>query len=360
MTIATITKRTPPREQWTLRDRFLDWLPRAQSSLYIVLVLCLFVLAFLWQRMFIFVPPGHRGVMYRTVYGGTVTDRTWSEGLHVIPPWDKLTLYDLRLQQKTLDFTVLSDEGLQLGVKVTIRYRLEDELLGYLQQDIGPEYFDCLIKPEVESHIRRTFGDRPAHEVYSSGRDVLQEVGQFSLIGRVDKTRAGVVAHYVYVRELKLIQINLPKVVEEAIVEKYHQEQLMLAYRYKLDREEKEADRKRTEAAGIRDFNQIAGKVSYDMLRWRSIDAAESLARSNNSKVIVLGGGQGGMSMQLNVGDEPVRSPAAPVDAAPQKKRPGGKAPPERKAAGAAPPAELLRGQTDDPREAPAEQARAR
>lgn len=323
MTSASVDIRPPNDKRWSLLDRFRAWLPRAQTAVYSALILCLFMLGFLWSRMFMFVPPGCRGVMYRTVYGGTVTTRTWGEGLHVIPPWDKLTVYNIRLQQKTLDFKVLSDEGLTLGVKIAIRFRPEAEMLGHLQKDIGAEYFDCLIKPEVESHIRRTFGGRPAHEVYASGRDVIQEVGQFSLIGRLEKSPAGTVStHYVHVQELKLIQIDLPKVVEDSIVEKYHQEQLMLAYRYKLDREEKEAERKRTEAAGIRDFKQIAGMATPDMLRWRNIDATVELAKSNNSKVIVLGGGQGGMSMQLNLGEDASRTqPEEPN----QKRVPPGK-----------------------------------
>ncbi len=295
----------------TFRERLAHWLNQAQFAIYTVLIIFLLALGVLWPRVVVVVPPGHLGVMYRTVYGGTTTDRIWSEGLHIIPPWDRLTVYDVRLQQRKLDFKVLSDEGLTLGVNVVVRYHPYKEMLGYLQKEIGPDYFESLIQPEIESHIRRTFGGRPAHEVYASVRDVLQEVGQFPLIGKMEKSVAGMVSHpYVYVQEIKLTQIDLPKIVENAIVEKYHQEQLMLAYKYKLEREEKEADRKRTEAAGIRDFNLIAGKISPDMLRWRSIDAALELAKSNNSKVIVLGGGPGNMAMQLNLGDA-ANSPAA-------------------------------------------------
>jgi regulator of protease activity HflC (stomatin/prohibitin superfamily) len=243
-------------------------------------------------------------VMYRTVHGGTVTSRIWGEGLHVIPPWDRMTPYEVRLRQDVVNFKVLSDEGLSLGVQVVVRHRPQEDMLGFLQKDIGPDYFERLIKPEVEAHIRRTFGGRPAHEIYASVRDVLQEMGQFPLLGRAENTEKGTVSRpYLYVQELKLVAIELPKIVEDAILEKYHQEQLMLAYQYKLEKEEKEADRKRTEAAGIRDFNQIAGKISPDMLRWKSIEAALDLAKSNNSKVVVLGGGQSGMMMQLNMGD---------------------------------------------------------
>jgi regulator of protease activity HflC (stomatin/prohibitin superfamily) len=318
----------------SLREHLSEWLTTAQFVLYTLLVLGLLGLGFWWQRVFIMVPPGHRGIMYRTLYGGTITDRSWGEGLHIIPPWDKMTIYDIRLLRKTLDLKVLTDEGLTLGVRVVVRYRPHENLLGQLQRDVGPEYFESLVQPEIEAHVRRTFGGRPAHEVYASMGDVLQELGQFPLIGKIEQTSNGPITHpYLEVQEIKLVEIDLPKIVEETIVEKYHQEQLMLAYKYKLEREAKEAERKRTEAAGIRDFNSIAGKVSADMLRWRSIDAALELAKSNNSKVIVLGGGQNNPALQLNLGDmQPQSGGYAPSESKPpaaEKTPPA----PEKKAA---------------------------
>lgn len=348
MTAATLDEIDSNDREPTSRERLANWLNQAQFAIYTVLVIFLLALGVLWRRVVIVVPPGHQGVMYRTIYGGTKTERMWSEGLHVIPPWDRLTIYDVRLQQRKLDFKVLSDEGLTLGVSVVVRYQPYKEMLGFLQKDIGPDYFESLIQPEIESHIRRTFGGRPAHEVYASVRDVLQEVGQFSLIGKIEKSLSGTVSHpYVHVQEIRLTQIDLPKIVENAIVEKYHQEQLMLAYKYKLEREEKEADRKRTEAAGIRDYNLIAGKISPDMLRWRSIDAALELAKSNNSKVIVLGGGQGNMAMQLNLGDVAGSQAAAEATEKADKKEspiPVVKAP-EPKTAAPEPPAPNKKGE---------------
>src|SRR5581483_4883524 len=179
---------------------------------------------------------------YRTLAGGTVTDRTWSEGLHVIPPWDKMYTYDLRLQRHELHFQVLSDEGLDLGVRIVVEYRPDPDMLGFLHKDIGEDYFANLIQPEIEAHIRKVFGSRPAHEIYASVRDLLQEVSQLSLIGKLSKDGDALAAKpYVFVQALELTQIELPKLVEDAIDEKYHQEQLMLAYRYRLEREEKEA-----------------------------------------------------------------------------------------------------------------------
>lgn len=310
----------------TLYERVVGAIVRAQFVIYTSLVVVLLILSFLWPRIFISIPPGSRGVMFRYFGGGTVTDRVWPEGIHVIPPWDTLTVYEIRLQHKQLAMDVLSKEGLELGVKVTVRYRPNVKLLGYLHQDLGPEYFERLIQPEVEAHLRRTFGSRATQDLFSSSRDVLQELSRVSLLGRENDSDTApdeaTGQPYVFIQELKLTDIELPQVVEAAIAEKYRQEQLMLEYDYKLEREEKEADRKRTEAAGIRDYNLIAGEVSHDLLRWRSIEATTSLATSSNSKVVVLGaGGKGGMQMLLDVdGDDgpkaPEEAPEKPQDKA--------------------------------------------
>lgn len=287
----------------SIRYRFLRRMQAIQFYSYTTLIILLILLAFLWPRIFISVPAGSHGVMYRFFLGGTVTNRIWNEGLRIIPPWDTLTIYETRLQTKTLKFDVLSEEGLNLDVEVSVRFRPNKEMLGFLHQDIGIDYFDRLIEPEVHAHVRRVFGARPAHEIYSSARDFLQELGQIPVLGRLEHVGDdnGVASRpYVVIQELKLMDIKLPDIVQSAIAEKYRQEQLMLEYKYKLDREEKEAERKRTEAAGIRDYNLIAARVSPDLLRWRSIDATLELAKSPNSKVVVLGGNQGAQ-MLLNV-----------------------------------------------------------
>jgi regulator of protease activity HflC (stomatin/prohibitin superfamily) len=285
----------------SIKYRFLERIQALQFYSYTILIVLLLALGFLWPRIFINIPAGSHAVMYRMFAGGTVTNRVWNEGLKIIPPWDSLTIYETRLQTKTIDFDVLSEEGLNLKVKVAVRYRPNREMVGFLHQDIGVDYFERLIEPEVHAHVRRTFGMRPAHEIYSSARDFLQELGQIPVLGRLEETEGAASSRpYVVIQELKLMDIDLPPIVEAAIAEKYRQEQLMLEYKYKLDREEKEAERKRTEAAGIRDYNLIASKVSPDLLRWRSIDATLELAKSPNSKIVVLGGNQGAQ-MLLNV-----------------------------------------------------------
>jgi len=339
--VAWMRKDKPPP---TRADRVWKWLNTFSFYVYTVLVVFLLLLGVLWKRVFITVPPGHHGVMFRQLGEGTVTDKVWGEGLHVIPPWDRLTLYESRLQQQKIRIDILSDEGLTLGINVSIRFRPNHCLLGFLHQDIGPEYYDRLIRPDVEAHVRQTLGNRPAHEIYASAKDVVQELGQVPMITRVgggrdaegnilaptsppdvdesvplrerctDKERR---EGYIELQELKLIDVDLPEIVVTAIAEKYRQEQLMLEYRHRLTREEQEAERKRIEAKGIRDYNAIAGEVSEDLLRWRDVEATTELAKSPSSKVIVLGGGGGGQTPLLfNLGSDATPAPApAPAPA---------------------------------------------
>jgi regulator of protease activity HflC (stomatin/prohibitin superfamily) len=294
-----------------LGERLVKRLDQVQLLAYSALALLLIVLGVIWPRTFIFVPAGHQAVMFRFAQGGVVTDRIWGEGIHVIPPWDTLTDYDCRLQEQTLELEVLSLEGIDMGVTVSVRYRPNLGNLGYLHRDIGQEYFDKLVAPEVKAHIRRTFGERPALEIYSNKKDLLQELSRVPLLGRVEPTELGLTTrNYVDVEELKLLDIELPDIVEAAIADKYRQEQLMLEYQYKIHREEKEADRKRIEAAGIRDYTDIAGEISEDVLRWRGLDANLELASSTNSKVVIFGGGDRAAPMLLNLGpdDAPPRT----------------------------------------------------
>lgn len=287
---------------------------------YTALVVALLLLGFLWPRMFITIPTGSQGVMYRYFAGGTVTDRVWGEGLHIIPPWDHLTVYEVRLQQKTLNFDVLSDEGLNLQVSVSVKFRPNSGMLGHLHRDIGPDYFERMIRPDIQAHVRRTFGDRAAYEIYSSANDLLQELRRISALGRHELGDGEEERPYVQLEDLELVDLELPDVVLAAIAETYRQKQLKLEYEHKLEREEAEAQRKRTEASGIRDYNAIIGELSPDVLRWRDLEATSELARSPNSKVLVLGGGAGSnSSLMFNVGGDSssASATAASASAAP-------------------------------------------
>ena len=73
-----------------------------------------------------------------------------------------------------------------------------------------------------------------------------------------------------------------------------------MEYEFRLEKAQKEADRLRIEAAGIRDFEEIISKgLSDKLLKWKGIEATKEIAKSNNSKVVIVGGGEGGLPIIL-------------------------------------------------------------
>jgi regulator of protease activity HflC (stomatin/prohibitin superfamily) len=265
-----------------VRERLDDWWEEQRFYIYIAGLLVILTLAVLWPRMFITVPAGHRGVLFRTLQGGSVVDRTWPEGLHLIPPWDRLTLYETRAMTSDLEFSLLTKDGLELQINISVRYRPVVEMLGTLHQNVGPDYFKRVVSPDIESDLRRTVGDRTAYELYSTEGDILQSA-RASALEQLGKQN-------IELQELLLKKIVLPSIVREAIEEKHRQEQKVHEYEFRLQTEDKEAARKRIEAVGIRDFENIVGTIAPDVLRWRGIDATLELARSNNAKIVVVGG----------------------------------------------------------------------
>lgn len=296
-------------------QRVDEWWKRWRFYVYLSGLLVLLLLGFLWDRMVITVPAGSHGVRYRPFHEGTVTDKIWGEGTYFIPPWDSLTVYETRLQERSLTFSPLTKDGLQITLAVSIRYYPLTTNLGYLHKDIGPDYFKRLIQPSVEAYLRRVVGDRRAEEVYASEGSFLQESANLTL------TVKNAMVPYVRIDAVLVREIQLPEVVRRAINEKHQQEQLVLAYNFRIQTEEKEAERKRIEASGIRDFNTIAKDIKPEILRWRGIDATLALASSANAKVVIVGSGKDGLPLILDTTSpagaaEPGARPGAPDPAA--------------------------------------------
>ena len=133
-----------------------DWWETRRFKFYLSGILLAITLAFLWPRIFITIQSGHQGVKYLRFGGGTVVSKVWGEGFHIIAPWDKLIIYETRILQKVVEFPVLTQEGLEIQMHVSVRFQPTVTEVGHLHQEVGPDYFNRLIVPEVQAHLRRT------------------------------------------------------------------------------------------------------------------------------------------------------------------------------------------------------------
>jgi len=261
---------------------------------YLILVsfLLCFVVVFFFNSIVISIYPGELGVLWRRLGGGTQIDTVYREGMHVILPINKMYIYNVRKQQFTDSINVLTVDGLTVGVKYSVRYYLEKDTLPLLHQRVGPDYVNVVVKPEIRSVMRTVFGQYKPEEIYTTQKAIQERVSMLS------KGHLG--ARFVSLDAVPIESITLPSKISEAIETKMAQQQLDEEYAYRLSIAAKEADRKRIESAGIRDYNNtVNGSLTPSVLAWQGILATEQLSKSPNSKVVVIGSGKSGLPLIL-------------------------------------------------------------
>jgi regulator of protease activity HflC (stomatin/prohibitin superfamily) len=275
-------------------QRFQQALRERTIGILIVAIIFMFVAIYLWQRIVITIMPGEAGVLWQLFLGGTRTDYIYSEGLRLIWPWDKMYIYDIRVQQTAHEFDVLTVDGLKLHLAISIRYYPEREMLGVLHQKVGPDYVNTVVIPEIEAVLRVLIGRLHAEEVYATERSIIEEA--------VNSAVEQIAQRFINVDDVLIKRIEFPPFIVQAIEAKMEQQQLAEAYGFRLTRERKEAERKRIEAEGLRDYNQLlATSLSDQILLWKGIQATLELAQSQNAKIVVIGSGEKGLPVIGNL-----------------------------------------------------------
>ncbi len=269
-------------------QRFGNWGRRHEIKVTLSILMALFALAFFWPQMVISVKPGERGVLWSR-FSGTHIDRVYPEGTHLILPWDEMAIYPIRYETAERTIVALSKDGLPIAVDVTMRYKPAEKLLARLHQSVGPRYVDTVVAPEVASALRGVIGDFRPEELYAQSFEAIQA-------RIVAEARHQTGTRYVLLDDVLISKVTLPEVVTTAIQSKLSQEQAALEMQFRIQRETEEAKRKAIEGEGIRTFQRlIAETISDRTLQFKGIEATLELAKSHNSKVVVVGSGGGSL-----------------------------------------------------------------
>ena len=234
------------------------------------------------------VHTGHVGVV--TVFG-RVTGQTLSEGLHIVNPVSKVAELSVKTQEIKEHASVPSKEGLIMGVEASILYHLDPAQAATVYQKVGPNYAEVLLIPTFRSGIRAITAANTAASLYSDARESIAR----SIMEDVARQVAprGIVVENVLLRDLQL-----PDTLKLAIEAKQQAQQEAQRMEFVLQREKQEAERKRVEAAGIKDFQDIVTQgISEKLLEWKGIEATMELVKSQNSKVIVVGNSRNGLPL---------------------------------------------------------------
>jgi regulator of protease activity HflC (stomatin/prohibitin superfamily) len=275
--------------------RLKAFLKRQAPYVLVLGFIALFLLVYFFDSIVISIHPGQLGVLWRWLGGGTVVHTVYREGLHVILPFNRMYVYNVRKQRVSDSIDVLTVDGLTVHVEYSARYFPNPDLLPLLHQRVGPDYLNVVVRPEVRSVIRTVFGQYKPEEIYTTQKAIQERVSVMSKV-RLE-------ARFVSLDDVPIERISLPKTIAEAIEAKLAQQQLDAEYVYRLAVASKEAERKVIEARGQKAYNDtVSQSLTPSLLRWQGILATEALAKSPNAKVVVIGGGNSGLPLILGEG----------------------------------------------------------
>ncbi len=236
------------------------------------------------------VGTGHVGVL--TLFG-RVTGETLAEGMHVINPLKTNNELSIQTQSVKESASVPSSEGLMMNLDTSLIYHLNPDRASEVFQKTGSDYEDKLVEPMLRAAIREATASHSANSLYTGEREMVakQILDQLT----IQLNQRGITVENVLLRD-----IQLPATLKASIEAKQQAEQEALAMNFRLQKETQEAQRKRIEAQGVRDFQQIVAQgISPQLLQWKGIEATELLAKSSNTKVVVIGNSKNGLPLIL-------------------------------------------------------------
>ena len=249
----------------------------------------------LLSSMFKQIDAGKVGV--KSLYGNVEPD-VLESGLHMVNPLLDVTVFDIQTQNYTMSaihgegaqegddaIRVLSNDGLEVVIDLTVLYRIVPQDAPKILKGIGENYTDKIVRPVTRTRIRDNAVYYDAVALYSTKRNEFQQ-RIFKTI-EADFKKRGLVLEQLLIRN-----INLPASVKATIESKINAEQDAQKMTFVLQKEKQEAERKRVEAQGIADYQRIiATGLTDKQLQYEQIKAQKEIATSNNAKVIFMGKG---------------------------------------------------------------------
>jgi len=252
----------------------------------------IFVLLF-GTRMTYTVGPGEKAIVFHRFGKGLDKDNVKDQGFHLIAPWNEKYIYNVRIQEDLSLMEVLSKNGLTIKTELSYRYKPLDSKIGHIHDDLGLNYHDNIIIPEIRSVTREVIGEYLPEELYSTKREVIED----EIYAR---TKTSLAQKNLLLDAVLIRDVTLPKTLQDAIENKLKQEQMSLEYEFKIEQAEKEAQRQIIEAQGKAKANSIlSASLTTNVLRDKGIEATIKLSESPNSKIVVVGAGEDGLPLIL-------------------------------------------------------------
>ena len=232
-----------------LSSKIMD---KKATSTAIVIIIAIIVLI----KSIVIIPAGETGVYHLF---GKVKDTEVKSGFHIINPLADVTKLSIRTEQYTMSIAreegqkigddsidALTSEGLTVKLDITVFYHLVEDSASDVFKELGVDYQEKIIRPEIRSAIREVVAGYDSKSIYSDKRDeIITTIRQ--------KMTDNIEPRGIAIEQVLLRNVILPAKLDASIQEKLQAEQESQRYDFIIEKERKEADRKRIEAEGQRD-----------------------------------------------------------------------------------------------------------
>ncbi|MDR3299553.1 MAG: prohibitin family protein [Candidatus Accumulibacter sp.] len=303
------------RQNQSRRQRLKRWFIARQYRFGWYALFVTILLLLLWPYAVITIEAGHVGVLYRRFLDGTVLDRVYPEGTHLISPWNTMYKFDARIHDELHTFSVLSKSGLLLEIDVTVLYHPFPLQTPVLLTTVGQDYREKLVLPMLLAAVRNVAGQFDQTDFYSKASGRIQDHIHVSMMESMGRNP-------ISIDSVLIRAVRLPANLNQAINEKLVAEQAVFREQFKVQEAQQRYRVKFVDAEAIRMEQEIVNKnMTDEFLRWHGIEATKELARSPNSKFVITGGGRNGLPVILNP-DSPSSASGAPTPAEPAKNPP--------------------------------------
>jgi prohibitin 1 len=236
------------------------------------------------------VRAGHVGVVD---FFGRVSDNTLKAGIQIVNPLARVVQMSIQTQEVKETMDVPSKEGMTMGIEVSGLFHLDPDKAADVYRSVGTDYVGVLLEPQFRSTVRGVTASYEAKALYTSEREQVAHL-------IADELKKLVGPRGIMIESTPMRRLTLPAKITAAIEDKLSADQESQRMTFVLTKEKQEADRKRLEAQGIADFQRIVTEgISDKLLQWKGIEATQDLAKSQNSKIVVIGNSKNGLPLIL-------------------------------------------------------------
>lgn len=276
-----------------VKQGIIDYWDRHTLGITMSLLIFVFFIALFWKNIFISLDSGQQGIRWSRI-SGTQLDEYYGEGLKIIWPWDKMYIYNTRIQTKSDTMQILTSEGLSIRVEFIYRFYAIPDSIPVIHKKLGVNYAQTFVAPEVESASMSIIGNYTPEQLYKISSLVIQSTIKYYLNKQL-------ISRNIVIDDYLIKKISLPDIVSKSIEKKIVAEQLSYEFDYKIIVEEKEKKRKSIEAEGIKSFQEIS---KVPILKWKGLEVTSEFAKSQNSKIIIMGNREKDLPLLLNADEK--------------------------------------------------------